>query len=63
VARTFGLDRRSVRAKRHAIEAFTSQIRPIGPAPEDRTVLPAPVLDRFRRPFEVLFEHGDTVES
>jgi len=63
VARTFGLDRRSVRAKHLAIEAFTSQIRPIGPNPEDRTVLPGPVLDRFRRPFEVLFEHGDSVET
>ncbi len=55
-ARRHGLDRAALRAKAEAIEAFVTQIEPIGPDPADRVVLPAPVLERFHRSFEVLFE-------
>ena len=40
-------------AKRDAVRAFRSQIRPLGPHPEDAPVLPPPVLRRFERDFEV----------
>jgi len=43
-------------AKRHAIQAYRSQIEPIGPAAADRTVLPPTVRARFERPFELFFE-------
>jgi LmbE family N-acetylglucosaminyl deacetylase len=45
------LDAEALAAKRAAIEAFTTQIRPV----DGVTILPEPVLARFRRPFEVLF--------
>ncbi|MBM2615674.1 PIG-L family deacetylase [Actinoplanes sp. LDG1-06] len=43
------------KAKRAAIEAFPSQIAPLGPAPADAAILPAHVLARFDRPYEVVF--------
>ena len=47
---------RSVReTKAAALQAFASQVAPIGPLPEDAPVLPPHVLARFARPFEVLF--------
>ncbi len=55
-ARRHALDGPARRAKGEAIEAFVTQIAPIGPKPADRAVLPGPVLARFRRSFEVLFE-------
>jgi LmbE family N-acetylglucosaminyl deacetylase len=42
-------------AKRRAIEAFSSQLVPLGPAPTDGPVLPEAVLAHHRRPFEVVF--------
>jgi len=42
-------------AKSAAIEAFRSQIAPIGPDPADAAILPDTTLARFRRPFEVVF--------
>jgi len=54
-ARRHDLDAPSRRDKVAAIGAYTTQIAPIGPDPADRRVLPNAVLDRFRRPFEVLF--------
>lgn len=42
-------------AKRHALAAFTTQVEPLGPRPEDAPILPPPVLARFDRPVEVLF--------
>jgi LmbE family N-acetylglucosaminyl deacetylase len=42
-------------AKRDAVAAFESQIRPLGPDPADAAVLPPEVLARFDRPFEVFF--------
>jgi LmbE family N-acetylglucosaminyl deacetylase len=47
------LDRRQRARKRWAIAAFGSQIRPFGPGGGGPPVLPAPVLRRFWRPFEV----------
>ena len=38
-----------------ATASFVSQIEPIGPLPQDQPVLPAAVLARFSRPFEVVF--------
>lgn len=42
-------------AKEAAIQAFPSQIADLGPEPADAAILPAHVLARFRRPFEVVF--------
>lgn len=42
-------------AKATALAAFRSQLEPLGPAPADAAILPAAVLDRFRRPYEVVF--------
>ncbi|MFF5081866.1 PIG-L deacetylase family protein [Actinoplanes sp. NPDC000266] len=41
-------------AKRAAVEAFPSQIHPLGPEPADAAILPPHVLARFARPFEVV---------
>ncbi|SHN48039.1 N-acetylglucosaminyl deacetylase, LmbE family [Cryptosporangium aurantiacum] len=42
-------------AKRHALDAFVTQIRPLGPRPEDAPILPPDVLARFDRSVEVFF--------
>ncbi len=42
-------------AKRQAIDCFDTQLRPVEPAALDGPVLPANVLERFFRPFEVVF--------
>lgn len=42
-------------AKSAAIGAYRSQIEALGPADADAPVLPPHVLDRFRRPYEVVF--------
>lgn len=44
-----------VARKGRAIDRFATQVRPIGTAPAHGPVLPAAVLDRFHRPFEVVF--------
>ncbi|MEU2349304.1 PIG-L family deacetylase [Modestobacter sp. NPDC049651] len=41
-------------AKREAVGRFTTQVRPVGPAPADRAVLPPDVLAHFDRDTEVL---------
>ena len=43
------------RAKATAIRAFRSQLEPLGPDPADAPVLPAEVLARFARRFELVF--------
>ena len=43
------------RAKTDAIDAFTSQIRPLGTDPADREVLPPAVRRRFERTYELFF--------
>lgn len=42
-------------AKSEAIDAFGTQVRPIGPDPVDAAVLPPHVLERFARPDELVF--------
>ncbi|RPK69250.1 glucosamine-6-phosphate deaminase-like protein [Streptomyces sp. ADI96-02] len=41
--------------KRAAVDRFDTQIRPLGPAPEDAAVLPPDELAHHLRPWEVLF--------
>lgn len=43
-------------AKRRAVAAFASQLRPLGPLVTDAPVLPPHVLARFARPFEVVLQ-------
>lgn len=43
-------------AKAAAVQAFPSQIAPLGPAEADAAILPPHILARFLRPFEVVFE-------
>ena len=52
------LPRRVVAAKRWAIAAHRSQVRALSDRPGDEVVLPAPVLRRAWRPFEVLLAGG-----
>ncbi|MFY1621859.1 PIG-L deacetylase family protein [Micromonospora sp. WMMD735] len=42
-------------AKLAAIDAFRSQVLPLGPAPADAAILPPNVLARFARPYETVF--------
>jgi LmbE family N-acetylglucosaminyl deacetylase len=42
--------------KRWATSSYRSQIRPIGPAEEDRAVLLPPMLRRYWRPFEIFVD-------
>jgi LmbE family N-acetylglucosaminyl deacetylase len=42
-------------AKARAVDAFETQVRPIGPEPEDAAILPPAVVARFLRPCEVVF--------
>lgn len=53
--RRIDLPKHTIDAKRASIEQFDSQIRPLSAHPADRAVLPAHVLERYRRPFEVVF--------
>jgi LmbE family N-acetylglucosaminyl deacetylase len=54
-ARRIPLTPAAMAAKQAAIEAFPSQIHPLGPAAADAAILPPHVLARFARPFEVVF--------
>lgn len=42
-------------AKATAIAAFRSQLRPLGPRPEDAPVLTPATMARFARPYEIVF--------
>lgn len=53
-ARTVTLDEQARNAKATAVQRFSSQLHPLGPAEEDRAVLPESVLVRFSRPVEVV---------
>ncbi|SNY66673.1 PIG-L deacetylase family protein [Paractinoplanes atraurantiacus] len=53
-ARRVPLSPEVLAAKQAAIEAFPSQIHPLGPDPADAAILPPHVLARFARPFEVV---------
>lgn len=57
----FDFDRPTSARKCWAIEAFASQIRPVGPDPEEEPVLPPAVLARFARTFEVFV--GDVTQT
>ena len=51
--RRFDFDRRTAARKRWATGAFVSQTRPLGPDRQAVPLLPAAVLRRFWRPYEV----------
>jgi LmbE family N-acetylglucosaminyl deacetylase len=55
-ARRVALTPSVLAAKRAAICMFRSQLLPLSPRRGDEAVLPAEVVRRFERPFEVLFE-------
>jgi len=54
-ASTLPLTPRVLAAKERAIRAYRSQTSPLGPRAGDEAVLPAAVLARFQRPFEIVF--------
>lgn len=54
-ARRLDLTAAARTAKAAAIDAFRSQILPLGPEPADAAILPPHVLARFARPYETLF--------
>jgi LmbE family N-acetylglucosaminyl deacetylase len=54
-ARRIDLDEPARAAKPLAIRAYASQIAPLSPRPGDEPILTAGVLERFHRPFEVVF--------
>lgn len=54
-ARRIPLDADARARKNLAVQAFRTQIRPLGPGPGDRVVLPPHVLARFDRDLEVVF--------
>ncbi|HEY0193767.1 MAG TPA: PIG-L family deacetylase [Kofleriaceae bacterium] len=53
-ARRIALDADTIAAKRAAIAAYRSQHAPLSAAAGDEPILPAAVLARFERPFEVV---------
>jgi LmbE family N-acetylglucosaminyl deacetylase len=55
-SRRFDLTPRRAARKRWATGAFRSQIRPLGAAPEDAAVLPAPVLRRHWQNYEIYLD-------
>lgn len=55
-ARRHWLGAETLAAKRASIAEYRSQVAPLSDAPGDEAVLPEAVLERFRRPFEVVFE-------
>jgi len=56
--RRFDLDCSSLERKRWSIEAFESQIQPLGSERADGPVLPPSVLERFQRSYEVYVDEG-----
>jgi LmbE family N-acetylglucosaminyl deacetylase len=56
LCRRLDLSRRARARKRWATSAFVSQIAPLGPDDSDAAILPAPLLRRFWRPFEVFVD-------
>jgi hypothetical protein len=54
-ARVVRLPPAATAAKRAAVGCFTTQVHPLGPAPEDDVVLPPEVLAHFERDLEVVF--------
>lgn len=58
LSRRFELSRRARAKKRWATSAFASQVQAIGPDAADAAILPAPLLRRFWRPFEVFIDEA-----
>jgi LmbE family N-acetylglucosaminyl deacetylase len=58
--RRIQLSRRQAAYKRWATHAFTSQLRPLYVEPAGSALLPAPVVRRFWRRFEVFIDHRGT---
>jgi LmbE family N-acetylglucosaminyl deacetylase len=58
LSRRFELSRRARARKRWATSAFASQVQAIGPDTADAAILPAPLLRRFWRPFEVFIDEA-----
>jgi LmbE family N-acetylglucosaminyl deacetylase len=56
--RQLDMSRRAQARKRWSTLAFESQISPLGPQEADAPILPAPVLRRFWRPYEVFIEES-----
>jgi len=56
--RRLDLSRRARARKRWASAAFNSQTRSLGPDIEDAAVLPAPLMRRFWRPYEVFVDEA-----
>jgi LmbE family N-acetylglucosaminyl deacetylase len=56
--RQLNLNRRAQARKRWSTLAFTSQIEPLGPDEADAPILPAPLLRRYWRPFEVFVDES-----
>lgn len=54
--RRLDLKRRARARKRWSTDAFASQTQPIGPNVTDAPVLPAPLMRRFWRPYEVYID-------
>ena len=54
--RVLEMSRRSAARKRWAIQAFASQIRPLGMDHDHQPLLPPSVVRRFWRPFEVFLD-------
>lgn len=61
-ARSTALPATALEAKWAAVDAFTSQIAPIGPDEGDGTILPEAILAHHRRSFEIVFA-GSTAVS
>ena len=53
-ARRVSLPEDVLRAKHAAVREFVTQIQPLGPARADAPVLPAAILERLLRPYEVV---------
>ncbi|PRZ42257.1 LmbE family N-acetylglucosaminyl deacetylase [Antricoccus suffuscus] len=58
-ARRFDLSTTSAARKADAVNAFTTQIRPLSEHPADAAVLPSHVLERLLRPYEVVLISED----
>jgi LmbE family N-acetylglucosaminyl deacetylase len=54
--RRLDLSRRATALKRWSSSAFESQIRSLGPSEADAAILPAPVLRRFWRSYEIFVD-------
>jgi hypothetical protein len=59
--RRFDMTKRDTARKRWATASFRSQIRPLGPLPEDAAVLPSHVLRRHWQSYEMFIDSRQSV--